>query len=69
MARLLTTEDASKILGVSTSRVRQFILENRLKSMKVGRDHVIEEAVLRAFAEQGHKKRGRPEKKKLLRKR
>jgi excisionase family DNA binding protein len=69
MAKLFTTEDASKYLGVSASRVRQFILENRLKSVKVGRDHLIEDSALRTFAEQGQKKRGRPEKKKLLRKR
>ena len=71
MAKLFTTDDASKYLGVTASRVRQFIIENRLKSIKVGRDHLIEESALRLFAEQGKKKRGRPKKttRKTLRKR
>jgi len=39
----LTTKQVSKILGVSTSRVRQWILENRLPAQKIGRDLFIKE--------------------------
>ena len=57
-----TTEGAAKYLGVTASRVRQFIMENRLRSVKYGRDHLIEESELKEFARHGKKKRGRPEK-------
>ena len=71
MAEWFTTEDAAKYLGVTASRVRQFIIESRLKSVKYGRDHLIDESELKLFAERGKKKRGRPgkDKVKLLRKR
>ena len=71
MGGLLTTEAAAKYLGVTPSRVRQFIMEDRLKSVKYGRDHLIQESELKQFAECGKKKRGRPEKqqRKSLRKR
>jgi len=64
MGQWFTTESAAKYLGVTPSRVRQFIMENRLKSMKFGRDHLIDESELKQFAERGKKKRGRPEKNK-----
>ena len=41
MENLLTTQQASKILGVNPSRVRQFILEGRLPAIKIGRDWII----------------------------
>jgi excisionase family DNA binding protein len=71
MSQLFTTEEAAKHLGITASRIRQFIIENRLKSIKYGRDHLIQESELRRFAEKGKKKRGRPEIKpiKSLRKR
>ena len=60
MSKFFTTEDAAEYLGVTPSRVRQFILENRLKSEKLGRDHLIRESDLEEFAKEGKKKRGRP---------
>ena len=71
MSEFFTTEDAAKYLGVTPSRVRQFIMEDRLKSVKYGRDHLIQESDLKRFAEHGKKRRGRPEKEqtKRLRKR
>ena len=71
MGEWFTTEGAAKYLGVTASRVRQFIIESRLKSVKYGRDHLIKESELKVFAKRGKKKRGRPEKdkKELLRKR
>lgn len=62
MNKLFTTEDAAKYLGVTPSRVRQFIMENRLKSVKYGRDHLIQESELLQFAKHGKKKQGRPQK-------
>lgn len=71
MADFFTTGQAAKYLRVTPSRVRQFIIQDRLKSVKYGRDHLIEVSELRRFAEHGKKKRGRPEQKdkKRLRKR
>ena len=60
MGKYFTTEEAAKYLSVTPSRVRQFIIENRLKSEKYGRDHLIKEVDLIEFAKVGKKKRGRP---------
>lgn len=62
MSKLFTTEDAAQYLGVTPSRVRQFIAEERLPSEKYGRDHLIREGDLAEFAKSGTKKRGRPKK-------
>ena len=62
MGKLDTTEDAAKYLGVTPSRVRQFIMEDRLDSEKYGRDHLIQKTELEDFAKNGKKKRGRPKK-------
>jgi len=62
MEKYLTTEDAAKYLNVTPSRVRQLIIEKRLKSEKRGRDHLITESDLQKFAQAGRKKRGRPKK-------
>ena len=62
MSEFYTTEDAAKYLGVTPSRVRQFIMEERLDSEKYGRDHLIQKTTLDAFAKNGKKKRGRPKK-------
>ena len=60
MSKYFTTEDAALYLGVSSARIRQFILEERLQTDKSGRDHLIEESVLSDFAKFGRKKVGRP---------
>ena len=60
MEKYLTTEDAANYLGVTASRIRQLIIEHRLKSEKHGRDHLILESDVKNFAEHGKKKRGRP---------
>jgi len=62
MSKYFTTEDAAKYLGVTPSRIRQFIIEERLESAKFGRDHMIKECDLVTFAKFGKKKRGRPRK-------
>jgi len=62
MNKYFTTEDAAEYLGVTPSRVRQFIAEERLESEKYGRDHMIRESDLVNFARHGKKKRGRPKK-------
>ena len=62
MSKLFTTDEAAKYLGVTPARVRQFIMEDRLKSEKYGRDHLIQELELKSFAQHGRKKRGRPAK-------
>ncbi|MEK7794108.1 MAG: helix-turn-helix domain-containing protein [Candidatus Hydrogenedentota bacterium] len=64
MTKLLTTEDAAAYLGVTPARIRQYILEERLKSEKQGRDHLLEEKEVKRFAREGRKRRGRPKKKK-----
>jgi len=62
MSKLLTTEEAAKYLGVSSSRVRQLISEERLQSVKYGRDHLIRQSEVERFAKSGKKRRGRPRK-------
>jgi site-specific DNA-methyltransferase (adenine-specific) len=62
MSKYFTTEEAASYLGVTPSRVRQYIAEERLPSEKHGRDHLIGERDLEDFAKQGKKKRGRPPK-------
>ena len=63
MDKIYGTKDAAQFLGVSEARVRQYIQEDRLCSSKIGRDHLIEGAVLEDFARYGRKKTGRPSKK------
>lgn len=62
MGKYFTTEEAAQYLGVTSSRIRQFIIGERLESYKHGRDHLIDEAELERFAKTGKKKRGRPKK-------
>jgi len=62
MSKLFTTEEAATYLGVTASRVRQYIAEARLPSEKYGRDHMIKESDLTGFAKTAKKKRGRPAK-------
>jgi site-specific DNA-methyltransferase (adenine-specific) len=63
MSKYLTTEEAAEFLGVTPSRIRQLISEERIKSEKYGRDHLIQEEEVKYFAKEGRKKRGRPPKK------
>ena len=62
MSKYFTTDEAATYLGVTPSRVRQYIAEERLPSEKYGRDHLIKEHDLENFALKGKKKRGRPPK-------
>lgn len=59
------------MLGISQSRVRQYILAKRLKARKFGRDLVIERQEAERFRREGRLPKGRPgsPKQKLLRKR
>lgn len=63
MSKLYTTETAAEYLGVTPSRVRQLILEERLESDKYGRDHLIIENSLKCYATSGKRKPGRKPKK------
>jgi excisionase family DNA binding protein len=58
--KMLTANDASKILGVHPSRVRVLIREGRLPAQKVGRDWIIMEKDLEKVKD---RKPGRPKKK------
>ncbi len=62
MSEYFTTEDAAKYLGVTPSRVRQLIIEKKIESLKVGRDHLIREAALTYYAEHGKRTPGRHKK-------
>ncbi len=56
---LLNTQQAAERLGVDASRIRQLILEGRLPSAKIGRDHVINAEDLALVSD---RKLGRPKK-------
>ena len=58
--KLITTSDAANLLGVSSSRVRQFILEERLNSVKIGRDQLLKQSDVEAFASKPRPRTGRP---------
>ncbi len=60
----LTTAQAAKILGVTQSRVRQFIMDNRLKSYspeKGRRDNMLKSDEVHAFKNKEREITGRPE--------
>jgi len=65
MGKFYTTDSAAEYLGVTPARVRQLIMEGRLKSEKYGRDHLIQEVNLQEYTAWGKKKPGRPVKKNL----
>jgi len=48
------------MLGISQSRVRQFILAKRLKARKIGRDLVVERREAERFRREGRLPEGRP---------
>jgi hypothetical protein len=48
------------MLGVSQSRIRQFVLAKRLKAKKLGRDLVIERKEAERFRREGRLPEGRP---------
>ena len=56
----LTTTQVARMLGVSQSRVRQFILAGRIKAKKMGRDLVIERRDAERFKRSGRLPKGRP---------
>ncbi|MDF2435388.1 MAG: hypothetical protein JWP44_5019 [Mucilaginibacter sp.] len=60
----VTTAQAAKMLGVTQSRVRQFIMQGRLKSkkpVKGRRDNLIPGDSVRKFAKKDRKITGRPD--------
>ena len=59
---LITTNIAAEILGITPVRVRQLIQEGQLASEKQGRDHLLDEDVVRRFNRQGRRQPGRPRK-------
>jgi len=59
MEKLLTTQQAGKILGVGRLRVRQLISSGRLPAIKFGRDWIISKDDLSKVA---NRKNGRPRK-------
>lgn len=63
MENYFTTQEAAQFLGVTAARIRQLILDERIKSQKMGRDHIIPKAELINYQQQGKKKPGRPPKK------
>lgn len=65
MKKLYTSESAANYLGVTPARVRQLIMDGRIKSEKYGRDHLIEEYQLKEYIANGKKKSGRPRKNNL----
>jgi excisionase family DNA binding protein len=60
----MTTTQAAEFLGVNDSRVRQLTRSGTLPAVKVGRDWLIEEDVLKQYKdtlrERNQKKPGRP---------
>ncbi|OGN08103.1 MAG: hypothetical protein A2750_01475 [Candidatus Yanofskybacteria bacterium RIFCSPHIGHO2_01_FULL_45_42] len=46
-SQLLGTREAAVLLKVTAARVRQLILEGKLRARKIGRDHLISEKEVR----------------------
>jgi len=61
MGEKVTTEKVAEILQITPARVRQLISENKIKSTKMGRDHLIDLSEVELFARR-RKKAGRPKK-------
>jgi excisionase family DNA binding protein len=62
LSSFLTTSEASQLLAVTPSRVRQLILEGTLEATKIGRDLFVHEASVKTFLDHGRRQRGRPKK-------
>ena len=60
MGKLITTDEAAKILEISPVRVRQLIAAGALKSEKRGRDHLLDEDDVMHFNEHERRNTGRP---------
>ena len=63
LGEFCTTAQAAKILGVSMGRVRQFIMDGRLKSYKPEkgrRDNMLKIAEVKSFASKEREITGRP---------
>jgi excisionase family DNA binding protein len=53
----ITSKEAAELLNVSKSRIRQFILENRIRSRKVGNTRLIKKAdIIKLATQRQHKK-------------
>ncbi len=53
----MTSKEAAELLDVSESRIRQFILENRIRSRKVGNTRLIKRAdIMKLVAQRQNKK-------------
>jgi len=60
----ISTAQAAKILGVTQSRVRQFIMDGRLSSKdpkKGRRDNMLLASAVRSFAKKDRERTGRPD--------
>jgi excisionase family DNA binding protein len=57
--RMLTTNEAASLLGVTVQRIHQFINEGRLPAQKLGRDYIINEEDMKLVED---RKPGRPPK-------
>jgi excisionase family DNA binding protein len=57
--RMLTTNEAASLLGVTVQRIHQFINDGRLPAQKLGRDYIINEDDMKLVED---RKPGRPPK-------
>lgn len=61
MDQWVTTEEAGRIIGVSTSRIRQFVQDGRLTPReKTDSDHYFKRADVEAMAKAPRERTGRP---------
>lgn len=56
----LTTTEAGRLLGVTATRVRQFIAAGRIRADRIGRDYVLTKGDVRRFAKTPRLRRGPP---------
>ena len=64
LGQYITSAQAARILGVSMSRVRQFVQEGRLKAYNPvpgRRDNLFKRADVESFAKKPRERTGRPE--------
>lgn len=57
--KMITTNEAASLLGVTVQRIHQFISEGRLPAQKLGRDYIINDEDLKLVEV---RKPGRPPK-------